>query len=134
MKPKIALISIVTQNLPELYQFYREVLGFAVKLKLDNYIEFESPGVRFAITTNQVMFNATQHPSFSEPKQGQSFELAFPVSSPNEVDQVYKVLVEKGAFPVRPAEDQPWGQRTAFIADPDGNIHEIFSELPKSGN
>lgn len=133
MKPEIALISIVTLHLPELHQFYREVLGFAVKLELDNYIEFVSPGVRFAITTNRVMFDATHHSSFSEPKKGQSFELAFPVSSPSEVDEVYKELVEKGAIPVKPAEDMPWGQRTASIADPDGNIHEIFAELPKSG-
>jgi len=26
----------------------------------------------------------------------------------------------------------PWNQRTAFIADPDGNIHEIFADLPPS--
>lgn len=132
MQQKIALISIVTQQLPELHHFYREVLGFTVLLEQDDYIEFDSPGVRFAITTNKVMHDATDNDSYSKPKQGQSFELAFPVSSPSEVDSTYDELVEKGAIPVKPAQDMPWGQRAAFFADPDGNIHEIFAELPKS--
>jgi len=24
-------------------------------------------------------------------------------------------------------ETMPWGRRTAFIADPEGNIHEVYS-------
>jgi lactoylglutathione lyase len=134
MRPKIDLITIVTNKLQEMHLFYRDVLGFKVKLELDSYIEFESPGVRFALTTNKVMKDATNHESYSREKQGQSVELAFPVTSPSDVDKTYKDLIKKGAFPVKSAKDMPWGQRAAFIADPDGNIHEIFAELPKSAS
>jgi len=129
MKPRINLISIVTNNFPEMLRFYRDVLGFLVKTNTDGYVEFESEGVRFAITTNSVMKNATGHASFDEKKGGQAFELAFPVASPNEVDSAYAHLIQKGATPIKAPENMPWNQRTAFIADPDGNIHEIFSEL-----
>lgn len=56
-------------------------------------------------------------------------ELAFPVSSPSEVDATYKELIQKGATPIKEPADMPWHQRAAFLADPDGNIHEIFAKL-----
>ena len=132
MEAKIDLISIVTTKFEELLLFYRDVLGFKIKLKLDGYVEFESPGVRFAITTNKVMANATKHESFTQDKRGQSFELAFPVSAPDEVDKTYNEIIKKGAIPIKSPEDMPWNQRAAFFADPEGNIHEIFADLPKA--
>jgi len=132
MEAKIDLISIVTAKFEELLLFYRDVLGFKVKLKLDSYVEFESSGVRFAITTNEVMSDATKHESFSEVRKGQSFELAFLVTSPDEVDKTYNEIIKKGAIPVKSPEDMPWNQRAAFFADPDGNIHEIFADLPEA--
>ena len=129
MEPRIDLISIVTSNLPELLLFNRDVMGFGVKLSLEEYIESESKGVRFAITTRNVMKKATGHDSFGEEKKGQVFKLAFLVSSPSEVDKFYYQLVKKGATPIKAPENMPWNQRAAFIADPDGNIHEIFADL-----
>jgi uncharacterized glyoxalase superfamily protein PhnB len=60
---------------------------------------------------------------------GQAFELAFPCENPDEVDEAFEKLVTMGATPVHQPQDMPWNQRTALFADPDGNIHEIFSEI-----
>lgn len=60
---------------------------------------------------------------------GQSFELAFPCESPNDVNDSYKQLVAKGATPIQEPENMPWNQRTALFADPDGNVHEIFANI-----
>jgi catechol 2,3-dioxygenase-like lactoylglutathione lyase family enzyme len=132
MRAKIDLISIVSDDLPAMRDFYRDVMGFAVQLELgENYVEFDSEGVRFAITTLQVMSDATGgHPGYSRARQGQFFELAFLCDSPEAVDEDYTRLVAQGALPIRPPEDMPWGQRAAFFADPDGNIHELFAGLP----
>ena len=35
--------------------------------------------------------------------------------------------VENGATPVLEPEPEPWGQRTCYIADPEGNLIEIGS-------
>ncbi len=49
MRAKIDLISIVSADLPAMRDFYRDVMGFAVQLELgEDYVEFESEGVRFA--------------------------------------------------------------------------------------
>lgn len=129
MEPRIDLISIITNNFPGMLLFYRDVMGFEVKVQLEEYVEFKSKNVRFALTTNSVMNTATNHASFLETRKGQVFELAFPVASPSEVDTVYALLVKKGASAIKAPEDVPWNQRAGFIADPDGNIHEIFAEL-----
>jgi uncharacterized glyoxalase superfamily protein PhnB len=105
------------------------VLGFQVENDLGEYVEFENEGVRFAICTRSIMERATGHPSFNEPRGGQSFELAFPLNTPEELDQAYAEVVAKGATPIQAPANMPWRQRAAFIADPEGNIHELFAEL-----
>ncbi len=126
---KIALITILASDVPRQKKFYEEALGFKPKIDHGHYVEFESEGVRFSICARSIMTEATGHASYAEEKRGQSFELAFPVNTPGEVDQFFRELVSKGAKPVKEPADMPWGQRTAFFADPEGNIHEIFSNL-----
>src|SRR5437764_5505893 len=86
MHAKIALITILTDDVPRLVAFYRDVLGFAVENPMDDYTEFISEGVRFAVCNRTELVNATHDPRFSEPARGQSFELAFPLPTPEEVD------------------------------------------------
>jgi len=129
MQPTISLITVLTSDVPAMVSFYRDVLGFQVMDDRGNYVEFANDGVRFAICARSVMASATGSPAFDEPSHGQSFELAFPCDSPEAVDQSYVDIVAKGARPVKAPTTMPWGQRTAFFADPEGNIHELFAEL-----
>jgi uncharacterized glyoxalase superfamily protein PhnB len=130
MKTNIALITILANNVTALARFYQEALGFSVKQDSGEYVELESPNVRFSICTRAVMFGATDHVSYQEPRAGQAFELAFPVESPADVDHAYAEIIAKGAVPIKPPADMPWNQRTAFFADPEGNIHELFADYP----
>ncbi len=126
----ISVISIITSRFDEMLQFYRDVMGFKIKMQLENFVEFENNGVRFEMSTHKVLNEATNHESFLEDKKGQSFELAFSVPL-EDMNKVYEEITSKGATPIKEPEDMPWGQRTAFFADPDGNIHEIFADLKK---
>ena len=49
MTGKIALVTIITDNLPGLVGFCRVVLGVKIKVEVDDYVEFESTDVRFSI-------------------------------------------------------------------------------------
>ena len=51
--------------------------------------------------------------------------LACTVDTRDEVDRAYTAAVTAGATPVAAATDRPWGGRSAFIADPEGNRWEI---------
>lgn len=129
MEAKIALITILTDDVPKMVRFYHDVLGFEIKSDLDQYCELVSEGVRFAICARMVMEEATGHSSYKATHEGQCFELAFPLKSPEDVDQAYREITKSGAKPIKAPKNMPWGQRTAFFADPDGNIHELFSNL-----
>ena len=133
MKGKVALITILTDNMPAMLRFYRDVLGFQLKNDQGKYVEFENEGVRFAICSRLIMKSVTGHASYRQAKTGQSFELAFPLDTPEEVDRVYADILTKGAKPIMAPVTMSWGHRTAFFADPDGNIHELFAELPGIG-
>lgn len=129
MNGKIALVTILTDDVPRLVAFYQDVLGFAVEDSVsNNYTEFRSEGVRFAVCNRTELVQATRHPRFSEAARGQAFELAFPLPTPEDVDRAYAEITANGATPVQPPASMPWGQRTAFFADPDGNIHELFAD------
>lgn len=132
MKSRIALITILTEDVPDMARFYRDVLGFEVESDMGEYVEFASEGVRFAVCARSIMAEATGHNSFRRPPSGHSFELAFPCPSPAAVDQAYAEIVGQGAAPITEPADTPWGQRTAFFADPDGNIHELFADLEQT--
>lgn len=132
MKTRIALITILTGDVPAMTRFYRDVLGFVVETDMGEYVEFASEGVRFAVCARSIMFEATGDDGFRRPAAGRSFELAFPCASPATVDETYAEIVEQGATSIKEPADMPWGQRTAFFADPDGNVHELFADLPDS--
>ena len=55
------------------------------------------------------------------------FELALYVDTFDEVDAAFRHTVANGAVSVLPPETEPWGQRTCYIADPEGNLIEIGS-------
>lgn len=130
MKAKIDMVACLTSDLEAMKSFFVKVLGFEILLEVEgSYIEFKHEGVRFALSTHKVMHEATRHESYQQAKRGQVLELAFRCETVEELDQSFGTIVEKGAILITPPSDMPWGQRTAFFADPDGNIHELFCDL-----
>lgn len=127
MKPEINLITIWTDKIDMMRNFYNQVLGFRIKNDLGDYVEFENTGVRFAICLRKVMEGYSNE--YTKKAVGQFFELAFPCENPNDVDKSFKKLIAMGATSIQEPQNMPWKQRTALFADPDGNIHEIFADI-----
>jgi catechol 2,3-dioxygenase-like lactoylglutathione lyase family enzyme len=127
MKPEINLITIWTEDIEAMKDFYSGILGFEIINDLGEYVEFENSGVRFAVCVRSVMYPYSDE--FRERASGQNFELAFPCGSVEELDADYRMLMEKGVKGIHEPENMPWKQRTALFADPEGNIHELFTEL-----
>jgi lactoylglutathione lyase len=131
MNGRIALVTILADNVLSLIRFYCDALGLEVKSASGDYVELQNGEMAFAICSRALMESVTGHPSYGEPKGGQSFGLAFPVHTHEQVDEVYASVLAKGAMPVQSPILMPWGQRTAFFADPEGNIHRLFADLPR---
>ena len=60
-----------------------------------------------------------------------TMELAFDVPTFADVDKEYQHALANGAASVLPPTTEPWGQRTCYVADPDGNLIEIGSFVEK---
>ena len=56
-----------------------------------------------------------------------TIELSFDVPTYADVDKEYQNALNCGAKSVLPPTTEPWGQRTCYVADPDGNLIEIGS-------
>src|ERR1700726_2830274 len=120
MQAQINLITILTDHIDAMTAFYQEVLGFKIEHEHGGYTEFVQTGVRFALCTRSIMAETTHHPSYNQARQGQVFELAFPLSNRQEVDSTYEEIISKGAIAIQSPAAMPWNQYTAFFADPDG--------------
>ena len=47
------------------------------------------------------------------------------------VDATFAELLAGGASPVTPPTTRPWGQRTAYVRDPDGHLIELAQDLDR---
>lgn len=54
-------------------------------------------------------------------------EIALYVDTFDKVDEKYKELISKDVTGVLEPTTEPWGQRTCYISDPEGNLIEIGS-------
>lgn len=55
------------------------------------------------------------------------FEIALYVDTFEEVDSEYQRVIRNGATSILEPTTEPWGQRTCYIAAPEGNLIEIGS-------
>lgn len=108
--------------------FYRDVLGFTIDWdETSPFAEFHHEGVRFAMYPRTRLKDwLGTAPTYPSGLNG-SFSLAFDVPRFLDVDEKFLELVSGGATMVRSPYDASWGQRTAVVADPDGNLIEIAS-------
>lgn len=55
------------------------------------------------------------------------YEIALSAENHEAADIAFQEAVSKGAVPVPAPVTEPWGQRTCYIANPEGNLVEIGS-------
>ena len=115
---------IFVRDMDAMRHFYEAIMEFALLRKLsDRWIEYRIGSTTLALTTHGGRFNDTP------PAQGAlSLQLAFRVA-PHAVADCAAALEAKGVQLVSPLTDHPFGHRTIFFRDPDGNVLEIFAEI-----
>lgn len=128
MKLKLEGFGIFVNDMGVMIRFYRDVLGFEIKEEENtSNVYLEKDGTLFLLygrTDFETMTNKTFH--FAENINGH-YEIALGVENYNEVDLAFEEVTKKGATKVMEPTTEPWGQRTCYIADPEGNIIEIGS-------
>lgn len=125
---KLDGFGLFVDDMGRMIRFYRDVLGFAIK-------EHEDAGNVYLIK-DETLFMLYPKRSFEgmvnrkfEYNKGYNghFEIALYVDTFAEVDRKYNEVVSKGGVSIMEPTTEPWGQRTCYIADPEGNLVEIGS-------
>ena len=119
---------LLVNDMGTMIRFYRDVLGFEIKENEDtSNVYLVKDGTLFLLYGRKDFENMTGRTyEYVHGLNGHT-EMALYVDTFNEVDAEFKNAVDKGATPVLEPTTEPWGQRTCFIADPEGNIIEIGS-------
>ena len=119
---------VFVRDLGSMIRFYRDVLGFEIKESgEEGNVYLVKDGTLFLLYGRKD-FEAMTGRGYEYAKGiNGHFEIALYVDAFEEVDAEFQKAVEKGAVPVLEPTTEPWGQRTCYIADPEGNLIEIGS-------
>ena len=115
---------LITSDVKQLTDFYQRVLQIKPHASGDSYVEFPTGAGTLAI------FDAGAQekyiPGSAQPGQNQSSILEFNVAN---VDLEYARLQGIVKVWVKPPTTQPWGSRSIYFRDPDGNLVDFFTRV-----
>lgn len=121
-------IGLFTTDNKRMVEFYRDVMGFTTDWNGEDANVMMRHGDMQLIMFPREMFELMTSQKYSYPDgMNGTLEMAFHVPTYKDVDAEYSRAVDMGAKPVFAPQTMPWGQRTSYIADPEGNLIEIHS-------
>ncbi|MCT4545340.1 MAG: VOC family protein [Vallitalea sp.] len=125
---KLDGFGLFVNNMETMVRFYTDVLGFEIDWKkgqADVYLIKDD--------TLFLMYGRDDFEKMTSRKYeyikgfNGHYEIALSVPTFDDVDKEFDRIVKMGGVPILEPEDEPWGQRTCYIADPEGNLVEIGS-------
>ncbi len=128
LKMRLEGFGIFVKDMAAMIRFYRDVLGFEITEGEDaTNVYCKKDGVLFLLYGRGDFERMTGRGFGYADSINGHFEIALAAENYAAVDREYARAVGMGARPVMEPETMPWGQRTCYIADPEGNLVEIGS-------
>ena len=125
---KLDGFGLLVEDMARMIRFYRDVLGFEIKEDEDtSNVYLVKDGTLFLLYGRKDFEKLTgRRYEYINGLNGH-FEIALYVDTFEQVDEAFNKAIENGATEVLKPELEPWGQRTCYIGDPEGNLIEIGS-------
>ena len=121
-------VGLFVNDMPTMVCFYRDVLGFEITEGEDAVnVYLIKDGTLFMLYERKNFEKMTSRKYEYLKGLNGHFEIALYVDTFEEVDAEYTRVISMGAQSVLEPTTEPWGQRTCYIADPEGNLIEIGS-------
>lgn len=119
---------LLVKDMGAMIRFYRDVLGFEIREAEDTEnVYLVKDGTLFLLYGREDFERMTHRRYEYLTGVNGHFEIALYVDTFEGVDRAFADATAKGAAPILPPTTEPWGQRTCYIADPEGNLIEIGS-------
>jgi predicted enzyme related to lactoylglutathione lyase len=113
------------------FRFYREVVGLPTTYPPDAggpYAEFELGGDKYlGLFDRALMLEAVGRPSDAERTSDDHSLLCISVEDVDDEARRLQALGIELEGP--PADHEPWGMRTVYVRDPEGNLVEFYGRL-----
>ena len=125
-------IDIVVADMGKALNFYRTLGLDAPRDKDDEVqVEIQTPGgTTIGLVTEEIVRKTNPH--WVTPV-GQRVTFSCRCDSPGEVDATYARVTKAGYVGLKEPWDAFWGQRYAFLKDPDGNRVDLFAAITEAG-
>ncbi|MCH3963896.1 MAG: VOC family protein [Clostridium sp.] len=125
---KLDGIGIFVSDMRTMVDFYKNILGFEIHWDgKEPNVMLKKDGVLFMFYGRNDFEKMTNKRFNYVNGINGHYEIALSVSKHEDVDLAYENIISKGVDSVMKPTTEPWGQRTCYIADPEGNLIEIGS-------
>lgn len=118
---------VISRDVRRLVAFYESILGQKAKWSGEDYAELATGVGVLSIFSYRAQEKYI--PGSAEAEKNRSVILEFRVA---DVDAEYRRLQELVTIWVKPPTTQPWGTRSIYFRDPDGNLVDFNSLVPAS--
>lgn len=125
---KLDGFGLFVNDMESMVTFYKDILGFEIQWK-----QGEPNASLIKDNTLFLLYGRDDFEKMTSRKYqyisglNGHYEIALSVPTFADVDKEFERVVALGATPVLEPESEPWGQRTCYIGDPEGNLIEIGS-------
>jgi catechol 2,3-dioxygenase-like lactoylglutathione lyase family enzyme len=121
--PRLTLVTLGARNFAQQRDFYKG-LGWVPSIEVEDFVAFLLGGVILGIYPIENL-TAEGAPGLKANGEWSGVTLAYNVERREDVDTMYASWVAAGAAPVVAPKDHPYGPRSGYVADPEGNRWEI---------
>lgn len=122
---RLSIVTLGVRQMPTMRSFYTGLGWPEQPGSSDQHVSYLLGGVLLALyaVDDLAAEAAPGEPLTKHGWGGHTFALN--VDERDQVDQVVRLLQAKGARKVGQVEDRPWGGRSGYVADPEGNRWEV---------
>jgi len=118
-------VVLIVEDLDRSLAFYVDTLGLTLNHRSGPYAQLATGRTRLSLYQREAMAETLGVPLRAPDPDAPGFEIGFKVA---DVDAAWAELTGAGAPSAVAPITRPWGQRTAYLRDPDGHLVELAQD------